>query len=223
MATRERQGKGSISVCLLAKHPLAANCLAASLRRAKIDCPYLGGELPRRPLRLGGAPVLVIDCVSLPSPLSDVVSAARLLYERPALPVVTIDNTCTLNHFLAAAALGVRGFLLHADAERCLPDAVCAVARGGAWLGPGVMQQLTRGSGTAANAAAEGGGSLTPRERHVLCLLRQGFSNKEIAYALSRSVVTVKVHLTHVYAKLEVHDRRSAVEIAETRGLPLQV
>jgi DNA-binding NarL/FixJ family response regulator len=216
---RARKGKGSISVCLLAKHRLAASCLAASLRRVGIGCLYLGAELPHRPLRLGGAPVLVIDFASLPLPLGDVVAAARLLCKHPALPVIMIDDNCSLNHFLAAAALGVRGFLLHAEAETYLADAVRTVARGGAWLGPGLIQQLTRGSGIAAHDAAGEDRSLTPRERHVLCLLRQGFSNKEIAAALNRSVVTVKVHLSHVYAKLEVHDRRAALEIAASRGL----
>jgi len=60
---------------------------------------------------------------------------------------------------------------------------------------------------------------LTQRELDVLELLGRRCSNKEIAQALSISVVTVKRHTVSLYAKLSVPTRRHAVARARTLGL----
>jgi DNA-binding CsgD family transcriptional regulator len=52
---------------------------------------------------------------------------------------------------------------------------------------------------------------LTPREREVSALMAEGLSNKEIAAQLVISQATVKVHLRHVYEKLGVRNRASAI------------
>jgi RNA polymerase sigma factor (sigma-70 family) len=51
---------------------------------------------------------------------------------------------------------------------------------------------------------------LSPREREILELLAQGFSNKEIANRVGVSDGTVRWHLRHVYDKLHVRSRTEA-------------
>ncbi|WP_293915007.1 response regulator transcription factor [Deinococcus sp.] len=60
---------------------------------------------------------------------------------------------------------------------------------------------------------------LTPRERDVLPLLAQGYSNKEIARSLGVSPDTIKDHLARLYTKLDARDRTDAVGRARTLGL----
>jgi LuxR family transcriptional regulator, maltose regulon positive regulatory protein len=60
---------------------------------------------------------------------------------------------------------------------------------------------------------------LSEREREVLGLLAQGLSDKQIAVQLFLSVLTVKRHLHHIYGKLEVRCRFSAVARARELGL----
>ena len=60
---------------------------------------------------------------------------------------------------------------------------------------------------------------LTARERHVLRLLSTNLSAAEIASELILSVHTVKTHMRHIYAKLDVHRRTDAVERARLLGL----
>jgi len=60
---------------------------------------------------------------------------------------------------------------------------------------------------------------LSDRELDVLRLLVEHMTNQEIAGALFISINTVKSHLTHIYGKLGVHDRREAVDRAEELGL----
>jgi ATP/maltotriose-dependent transcriptional regulator MalT len=55
---------------------------------------------------------------------------------------------------------------------------------------------------------------LTNREQEILNLLEQRLSNKEIAAKLFISTETVKKHLNNIYGKLNVNNRRQAVEKA---------
>jgi PAS domain S-box-containing protein len=64
-----------------------------------------------------------------------------------------------------------------------------------------------------------GAPALTPRELEVLQLAAQGHSAPEIAKRLVVSNDTVKTHLRHVYSRLDVHDRATAVAQGLRLGL----
>jgi two-component system, NarL family, nitrate/nitrite response regulator NarL len=57
--------------------------------------------------------------------------------------------------------------------------------------------------------------ALTIRERQVLALLGKGANNKEIADALSISVITVKNHVHHILTKMGIRDRRVAARLPQ--------
>jgi len=74
---------------------------------------------------------------------------------------------------------------------------------------------LARKAGLDVVAPAESaGGVLTEREREVLALLRQGYSNAEIARALWIENSTAKVHVRHILRKLGVRTRTEAAVLA---------
>jgi DNA-binding CsgD family transcriptional regulator len=60
---------------------------------------------------------------------------------------------------------------------------------------------------------------LTPRERDVLAMISQGFSNKRTARALEISPETVKTHVKRIFLKLAVNTRAEAVCRAGSLGL----
>jgi LuxR family maltose regulon positive regulatory protein len=60
---------------------------------------------------------------------------------------------------------------------------------------------------------------LTDRELEILQLLAKHQTNAEISQSLVISANTVKTHLQHIYEKLNVHNRRAAVNQARQLGL----
>ncbi|GAA0943021.1 hypothetical protein GCM10009559_39640 [Pseudonocardia zijingensis] len=88
-----------------------------------------------------------------------------------------------------------------------------AAYRGEAVLSPSVAGRLM---GRVREPAPD---ALSARELEVLRLVAAGSTNRETAKQLFISEATVKTHLLHIYAKLEVRDRASAVAAGYQRGL----
>jgi DNA-binding NarL/FixJ family response regulator len=63
------------------------------------------------------------------------------------------------------------------------------------------------------------GPGLTPRERDVLRMIAAGRSNQDIANDLFIGLGTVKVHVSHILAKLEVNSRAAAADYAHRHDL----
>jgi len=63
------------------------------------------------------------------------------------------------------------------------------------------------------------GGLLSPRERQVLLLMRDGTSLPAIATHLEVSEATVKTYVSRLYSKLRVNNRAQALMVAVNQGL----
>ena len=76
------------------------------------------------------------------------------------------------------------------------------------WLHPNIMNQLiSHGSNVAQTEESEVLEQLSQREKEVAQEIQKGKSNKEIAVSLEITERTVKAHLSHIFEKLDVHDR----------------
>ncbi|CCI83911.1 LuxR C-terminal-related transcriptional regulator [Corynebacterium otitidis] len=128
----------------------------------------------------------------------------------PAVLVVT--NYDTDADILGAIEAGAEGYLLKDAPPAELINAVHAAAEGDSALSPVVADRLMTRVRTPRS-------SLTPRELEVLSLVAHGSSNREIGQTLMLSEATVKSHLVHIYDKLGVRSRTSAVALARDRGI----
>lgn len=80
----------------------------------------------------------------------------------------------------------------------------------------GILTQLI---GSVATSDESQEGLLTQRELQVLRLVAEGRSNREIAQELFLSEGTVKIHVSHIMAKLSMDRRTELVRYAFRRGL----
>ncbi|MFC3892812.1 LuxR C-terminal-related transcriptional regulator [Lentzea rhizosphaerae] len=116
---------------------------------------------------------------------------------------------------------GARGFLLKRSSHEELLAAVCAVARGHAYLCAEMTGRLLDRFEILPppEEADRGLGLLSERERQVLIRMARGRSNDEIARELYLTCATVKSHVSHILAKLGQPNRMHAALLAQRLGL----
>lgn len=117
---------------------------------------------------------------------------------------------------LEAVRSGASGYLLKGTPADRIVDAIGEVHRGGSVIQPRLARRLLRHFQV---EAPPSGPSLTPRETEILELIAKGLSNRAAAEALKLSPATVRTHLEHIYAKLDVSNRTEAVTEAIRRGI----
>lgn len=140
--------------------------------------------------------------------------ATREIKARMAHPpkVLVVTNYDTDADILGAIEAGAVGYLLKDAPPAELLAAVRSAAEGDSALSPVVADRLMTRVRTPRS-------SLTPRELEVLKLVAAGYSNREIGQELMLSEATVKSHLVHIYDKLGVRSRTSAVAEAREQGV----
>lgn len=155
--------------------------------------------------------------MDLQMPVMDGVEAIGRIRALPQPPPILVLTTYDSDaQILAAIEAGATGYLLK-DAERdTLFASVRSAARGGSPLAPSVAARLVHRLGSGSARTLE---PLTGRELEVVRLVARGASNREIARDLRLSEATVKTHLLHIFEKLGVAARTSAVTTALERGL----
>ena len=126
--------------------------------------------------------------------------------------VLMVTNYDTDVDILGAIEAGAVGYLLKDAPPEELLAAVRSTAKGDPAMSPMVRDRLQ----TRDRAPRS---SLTPRELEVLQLVADGSSNREIGQQLMLSEATVKSHLVHIYDKLGVRSRTSAVASAREQGV----
>jgi two-component system, NarL family, nitrate/nitrite response regulator NarL len=112
----------------------------------------------------------------------------------------------------ALAAAGAYGVLLKDQEPETLMQTVRQVAAGQRVLPFSSSEEAVSRVQTA--ITEKGLALLTERERQIMRLVSEGLSNKEIGRRLNVTDGTIKVHLHHVFQKLDISNRTSLAAIA---------
>jgi DNA-binding NarL/FixJ family response regulator len=170
-------------------------------------------------------PDVVLMDVRMPE--MDGVEATRLIVESASRARIIILTTFDLDEYVfAALRAGASGFLLKDTPPSDLLSGIRAVASGDAVVAPSVTRRLLSTyahrlpvPGSPDRGQQERLELLTAREREVLLQVAGSLSNAEIAERLVLSEATVKSHVGHILAKLELRDRVQIVVFAYETGL----
>jgi DNA-binding NarL/FixJ family response regulator len=170
------------------------------------------------------APDVVVMDIRMP--VMDGVEATRRILDDPegATRVLVLTTFDADEYVVEALRAGASGFLLKDVDPDDFVAAVRTVAAGDALLAPSVTRRLLeamrdrlpRSDGDPRRDRLE---HLTERELDVFRLVARGLSNREIAERLVLAEPTVKTHVSHALAKLDLRDRAQAVVFAYEAGL----
>jgi two-component system response regulator NreC len=205
------------TVYVVEPHPLAAEYLAAALRRnPAIEIIPSGVNLPTDAILSSKSSVLIVDGDALPLP-----PVAYLRTVREALPgvqILVVGKRASDDELCRLLLRGVRGFLACDEIERRVCEAVEALFKGHTWAPPAVLDRFVILSTSLSGRQRLGQGALSSRESDVVSLLQRRLCDKEISSLLGISERTVRFHLQNVFNKLGVHDRHSVIEWVRTEG-----
>ena len=134
----------------------------------------------------------------------------KLFPEIPVAVVSGIENVGIVSKVINTGALG---FIPKTTQAIKVAEAVVSILEGEVWVPEKMPSDVTDFDETFVKLA-ESVSNLTPAQYKVLCFMRDGLLNKQIAYELDIAVATVKAHVTGVFKKLGINNRTQAVLIA---------
>lgn len=153
-------------------------------------------------------------------PILDGFGLLERLRQLPGAPpyVLAITGDSDPMSVQRALAAGARGYLLKDNVtEENVVSAACAVADGGLYLDPQVMDGLlSQQIEPDLRSLADG---LNDDDRRLLCCVAHGYENKEIAARMDISIKTVSNRLSLLYTKISVKNRVHAANFAYRCGL----
>ncbi|MDD5249933.1 MAG: response regulator [Rhodocyclaceae bacterium] len=208
-----------IKVLLVDDHTLFRKGLAELLeQRGEIRVAGIAGNQDDA-LRLleETQPDVVITDLNMP-PAGGIALLRQIRANNWRGPVLVLTVSDAEDDLADAMRAGAQGYLLKDMEPDDVVDAVQRAVRGETVVAPSMtlkLVNLLQGGGQAAGKG-EALKQLTAREREILDYLAQGMSNKAIARSLDISHDTVKLHVRHILAKLNLTSRvEAAVFVVE--------
>jgi DNA-binding NarL/FixJ family response regulator len=131
----------------------------------------------------------------------------------PELPVAVVSGLEEPTIITKVINLGALGFVPKTTGAAQIADAVTCMLEGDIWLPESYASDEVELDNEFAELADKVA-SLTPAQYKVLCYMRDGLLNKQIAYNLDIATATVKAHVTAIFKKLQINNRTQAVLIA---------
>ena len=212
----------AIRIILVDDHTLFRMGLAELLERhGKVTVVGMSGHAngARALLDEHKPDVAVID-LNMPN-VDGITLLGELRAEGYSLPILLLTVSDAQEDLAAALRAGARGYLLKNMEPAEVEDAIIRAARGETVVASEMTGKLVNLLDQKTGASGSLLALLTQREREILTYLSRGQSNKAIARSLDISHDTVKLHVRHILAKLNLSSRvEAAVFAVENRVAP---
>lgn len=165
-------------------------------------------------------PEMILLDLSIPK-ISGISVTKEIKRELPETKILALTIHESDQYVLEAFDAGVDGYCIKDASRQELMVAIDSVLQGKSYISPGISDQVIDGylNGRKTFKQESSWDTVTQREREVLKLLAEGFSNKEIGTFLHISVKTVEKHRSNLIAKLDIHNVAQLTAFAIKKGL----
>jgi DNA-binding NarL/FixJ family response regulator len=159
--------------------------------------------------------ICVLD-VAMPR-MTGLQATVEIRAHAPEVSVLVLSMHDDERYLFEALQAGAAGYVLKREADTALVDAVRAVSRGEPFMTNAAETSLLRE--WMADDSSGPQEPLTTREREVLKLIAEAYTNREIGEILHLAEKTVESHRANLMRKLGMRDRVELVRYAIRRGL----
>ena len=164
-------------------------------------------------------PDVVVMDIRLPG-TSGIEACEQIVTKHPKIKVIMLTSYAEDEMLFSAIRAGASGYVLKQIGSDDLVKALEAVGRGEALLDPAVTQRVFQEVRRAVkNEEASAFSHLSQQEKHVLLLVSEGRTNREIAKQLFLGEGTVRNYVSSILSKLNVNNRAEAAAYAVEHSL----
>lgn len=165
-------------------------------------------------------PDIILMDITMPD-MNGIEATKQVKKQLPEVKVLILTMHENEEYVFQALRAGASGYMLKEAADTDLINALRIIQSGNFYLSPAAQSVMVGDYLQRVRAGEEKDSysSLTEREREILKLVAEGFTNNQIAERLVISPKTVDTHRTHIMDKLNLHSRAELVKYAMRRGL----
>ncbi len=157
-------------------------------------------------------PDLVITDINMPE-ISGVELTSKLKKEFPNLKIIGMSTFNERSYISQMIQNGADGFLVKSASKEEIETAISSVLDGKMYL------SSDAGISNSEQKELKNQPTLTRREKEILTLISEGFTNPQIAEKLFISLYTVETHRKNLLSKFNTNNTASLIKIAATNGL----
>lgn len=164
-------------------------------------------------------PDVVVMDIRLPG-MSGIEACEQIISQFPNTKVIMLTSYAEDEMLFSAIRAGASGYILKQIGSEDLVKAIESVGRGEALLDPAVTQRVFQEVRRAVKEEeASAFAHLSQQEKHVLLLVSEGKTNREIAKNLFLGEGTVRNYVSSILSKLSVNNRAEAAAFAVEHSL----
>jgi len=214
----------TIRLMLVDDHDIVRNGIKSLLEREEgieVIAEAANGEEAIKVASEANPDIIIMD---IKMPVMSGIEATRKIKQLPNAPKIIILSMHDLEEYvLQSVECGADGYLLKDTGKESFLKAISKVHAGEKYFSSDIahvfvntyLNNVGSPTSTPKPSAPSNNFNLTNREKQVLKMVVEGFTNKDIAEELDKSVRTIETHRFKIMKKLDVHNAIEMMKVVE--------